>query len=350
MKCPVRADNNDYVNLSVIDHSPTVTIRLSPTRNDHHVMTQRDHGGRVEHLHAPAPEDPQDEPAQEGPVVAQPLTPPIGYYGSKGRIAPRIVAMLPEHRGYVEPFAGSLSVLLAKPQSPFEVVNDLDGDLMTFWRVLRDQPDELVRVCSLTPHSRAELAQAWPIPDDVTDVERARRVWVKLAQGRGGQLRPSGWRYHQNPNGRAASMPRTLAGYVAKMLDLAERIREVTLESLPGLEVIDRYGQDPGNLLYVDPPYLFDVRSKTGMYRHELGRHEQHRELAAQLEACRAAVVVSGYPHPLYEELYAGWDRAELRAGTGQANANGWQERTEVLWSNRALRRDAQLALGGEWA
>lgn len=276
------------------------------------------------------------------------LTPPIGYFGSKVKVAPRIVDLLPPHRGYVEPYAGSLSVLLAKMPAPFEVVNDIDQDLVTFWRVLRDQPEDLTRVCSLTPHSRVECAAAWPVPDDVTDLERARRVWVKLSQGRGGQLRASGWRYHENPGGRSSSMPRTLAGYVAKMLDLAERIREVTLECRPALEVIDRYGQDPENLLYVDPPYLFDVRSKTGMYRHEMGRPEEHRELAAHLEACRAAVVVSGYPHPLYEELYDGWHRAELRAGTGQATAKGWQERTEVLWSNRPLGRHLQLSIGGE--
>jgi hypothetical protein len=77
-------------------------------------------------------------------------------------------------------------VLLAKRPAVFEVVNDLDGDLMTFWRILREQPDDLARVCAMTPHSRAEYQAAWPIPDDVSDLERARLVWVKLSQGRGG--------------------------------------------------------------------------------------------------------------------------------------------------------------------
>lgn len=90
------------------------------------------------------------------------LTPPIGYFGSKVKVAPRIVDLLPPHRGYVEPYAGSPSVLLAKMPAPFEVVNDIDQDLVTFWRVLRDQPEDLTRVCSLTPHSRVECAAAWP--------------------------------------------------------------------------------------------------------------------------------------------------------------------------------------------
>lgn len=86
----------------------------------------------------------------------KPLAPPMAYFGGKQRIAERIVALFPPHRHYVEPYAGSLSVLLAKAPAKLETVNDLDGDLVTFWRMLRDRPDELIRVCALTPHSRAE--------------------------------------------------------------------------------------------------------------------------------------------------------------------------------------------------
>ncbi|MFF7576840.1 DNA adenine methylase [Streptomyces sp. NPDC008061] len=84
---------------------------------------------------------------------------PVPYFGGKQRLASWIVSLLPEHDHYVEPFAGSLSVLLAKQPSRMETVNDLDGELMTFWRVLRDQPEQLIRACMLTPHSRAEQAE-----------------------------------------------------------------------------------------------------------------------------------------------------------------------------------------------
>ena len=274
------------------------------------------------------------------------LAPPIGYFGSKIRTAPRIIDLMPEHRGYVEPFAGSLSVLLAKAPVPFEVVNDLDGDLMLFWRMLRDHPKDLVRACRLTPHSRAEYQASWPLPAGLDDLERARLVWVKLSQGRSGSLRSTGWRYHENPTGRSSSMPTTILGYVERMERVAERLHRVTLESLPALEVITRYGRDPHSLLYVDPPYLFDTRAKTGIYRHEMGKAEQHLELAEALRACKATVVLSGYAHPLYDEdLYGDWDRAEIAAGTGQNADVGWQARTAVLWCNRALRREDTLPL-----
>jgi DNA adenine methylase len=269
------------------------------------------------------------------------LLPPIGYFGSKIRVAPRIVDLLPAHRGYVEPFAGALSVLLAKQPTSLEVVNDIDQHLVTFWRVLRDRPTELVRVCALTPHSRAELAASWPIPEDLEDeLERARRVWVLLTQGRGRQLRSSGWRNRQLAGD---SMPENLRMYVERLGPAADRLAHVTLECLPALEVIDRYGRDPDTLLYVDPPYLYGVRAKTGMYAHEMGTAAEHRELADALAACRSSVAISGYPHPLYDELYAGWDRTEIAAGTGQCASKGYQARTEVLWCNRPLRQDIPL-------
>lgn len=271
-------------------------------------------------------------------------TPPFGYFGSKVKIAQAIVDLLPEHRGYAEPFAGSLSVLLAKPPAVFEIVNDIDRDLVLFWRVLRERPEELRRLCALTPHAHAEYDAAWPIPDDVDELERARRVWVKLSQGRGGALRATGWRHHKRPGGRTSSMPRTLAGYVDRMFDVAERIRSVSLECIPALDFVRAYGRDPDVLLYVDPPYLFDTRARSGIYRHEMGDEASHRQLAAALHDCRATVVLSGYASPLYDlELFPSWDRAEIRAGTGQNAAVGWQERTEVLWCNRPLRREVPL-------
>src|SRR5690625_4153363 len=102
------------------------------------------------------------------------MKPPFPYFGGKTRLAGSIIDLLPPHEHYVEPFGGSLAVLLTKPRSRMETVNDLDGDLQTFWRVLRDQSSELARVCTLTPHSRAEYTAAFDRPSDLPDLERAR--------------------------------------------------------------------------------------------------------------------------------------------------------------------------------
>lgn len=257
------------------------------------------------------------------------MKPPLAYYGAKVTLADRIAALLPPHEHYVEPFAGSLAVLLAKRASRMETVNDLDQDLMTFWRVLRDRPAELERVCALTPHSRAEHDAAYLEAHD--ELEQARRVWVRLTQGRAGTLRKTGWRYYVNPSGSSSSMPGYLAGYVDRMAGAAQRLAQVSLEARPALELIEAYGAQPDVLLYVDPPYLGSTRARN--YRHEMGSKAEHLELAQALRASRAAVVLSGYDSPLYLEAYDGWYRHEIATMTGQAN--DWQARTEVLWSNR---------------
>ena len=263
------------------------------------------------------------------------MKPPVPYFGGKMTIGPAIAAVLPPHAHYVEPFAGSLAVLLAKQPLAHETVNDLDQRLVTFWRVLRDRPVELARACALTPHSRVEFEAAVGL-DAVDELELARQVFVRLTQGRSGQLKRTGWRQYLKPVGDT-SMPDYLAGYVDRIAPVAERLQHVSLEASPALDIITRFGQYPDVLLYVDPPYLGSVRNKTWRgYEHEMRGEDEHRELAKALHDATAAVVVSGYPSDLYDlELYAGWDRHTITASTGQSGA--WANRTEVLWSNRPL-------------
>jgi DNA adenine methylase len=264
---------------------------------------------------------------------------PVPYFGSKQRVAPWIVSLLPAHEHYVEPFAGGLSVLLAKQPARMETVNDLDGELMTFWCVLRDRPAELLRACMLTPHGRAELAATW---DPTTDeLELARRIWSRLAQGRSGTLRNTGWRHYIDPAGSVTSMPGYLEAYALRLAAAAERLHGVSLEALPALELIARYGSRPGVLLYVDPPYLGETRGWGNNYRCEMKTAAEHQELAAALADCKATVVLSGYDSPLYGELFDGWHRHEQQSMTG--NAVGAKARVEVLWANRPLGGQAGL-------
>lgn len=266
--------------------------------------------------------------------MASPVLPPFAYFGGKTRLASQIAAAFPAHQHYVEPFGGSLAVLLAKPRSRMETVNDIDGDLMTFWRVLRDQPTELARVCALTPHSRAEFLEAYaPGLEARPDVERARRVWVRLSQSRSGTLLRTGWRHYVDPAGSSASMPGYLAGYVGRMAPAAARLTGVSLECQPALDLIERYGRSADVLLYVDPPYLGSTRFSGG-YRHEMKGDDEHRQLAEALQACKATVVLSGYDSPLYAEMYPDWHVTRIETMTGQGGTR--QDRTEVLWSNRA--------------
>ncbi|WP_234425559.1 hypothetical protein [Streptomyces kebangsaanensis] len=130
-------------------------------------------------------------------------------------------------------------------------------------------------------------------------------------------------------------MPGYLEAYVDRLAAAAERLHAVSLENLPALDMITKYGRQPDVLLYVDPPYLGTTRGWGRNYRHEMKTELEHRELAAALADCRAAVVLSGYHSPLYDELYEGWHRYEQPTTTG--NAAAAKARTEVLWANRPL-------------
>ncbi len=138
-------------------------------------------------------------------------------------------------------------------------------------------------------------------------------------------------------------MPDYLAGYIDRLAPAAERLQHVSLEAQPALDIIAKYGDQPEVLLYVDPPYLGSTRSRSwDGYEHEMRGEPDHRDLAQALRAARAAVVISGYASDLYDlELYAGWDRHTMVAGTGQGD--GWGNRTEVIWSNRPLGRQLTL-------
>lgn len=235
-----------------------------------------------------------------------------------------------------------MAVLLAKKPSRQETVNDLDNHLMTFWRVLRDRPDDLERVCSLTPHSRGERALAQDISSELDELEVARRVFVALTQGRSGSLTRTGWRHDLRPV--STPMPVTLQRYAGRIGQAVKRIRGVSLECRPAIEMVESYGGDRGNLLYVDPPYVVDPGIRRGgEYRVEMRSGKAHRELLESCLGADASVVVSGYSSELYDGMLDGWYRYELPMITSQGSGDG--RRTEIVWSNRVL---AGLGDGGE--
>jgi DNA adenine methylase len=276
-----------------------------------------------------------------GDVDRQRLKPPFAYYGGKTTLAPVIADLLPKHEHYVEPFAGSLAVLLAKSRASWETVNDLDGDLTTFWRVLRDRPLELARLAMLTPHSRGEYATSTGDLAEMDDLERARLVWMRLSQSRSNSMKPTGWRCRQDPS-MGTSMPHYIAAYAGRMEAAAARLKRVSIENRDALDVISDYGEHRGVCIYADPPYLGSTRAAN--YRIEMLDDDLHVRLAAALRGCKASVVLSGYASPLYEDLYSGWHRTELKAPTA---LSGKAAEPEVLWSNVPLGVQGLLDFGG---
>lgn len=259
--------------------------------------------------------------------INSPTRPALRYFGGKWQNANRIIAHFPSHRIYVEPFCGAASVLLRKPRSYSEVINDLDRDIVNLFRVLRDQnsASRLGDALRLTPFSRVEFEESFGHTDD--PIESARRVVCRSYMGFGGgavSRKSTGFR--GNTTRRGSTPAHDFASWADFIESFTSRLSGVVIESRPALEILESY-DDSETLFYLDPPYPLNVRDKRTRYHHEM-TDDDHRELASIARSVKGKVIISGYACDLYDvELYPDWDRVEWKT-----YAEGARSRVEVLW------------------
>jgi DNA adenine methylase len=254
--------------------------------------------------------------------------PVLRWHGGKWRTAPWIVDQLPPHRSYVEPYGGAASVLMRKPRCHTEIYNDLDSDVVNLFRVLRSSQAPLLRqLLELTPFSRDEYDRSYEATDD--PVERARRLVIRSFMGRGSDSprRKTGFRAQSRQSSTGSSMD--WRNYPDSLVEVVERLRGVTVECLPALDIIRKYDATD-TLFYVDPPYLPEVRDTGRDYVHEMSMQD-HMDLLEVLGRVRGMVVLSGYPSPLYDRILRGWRSAETSSAIDMGG-----ERTEKVWLNQA--------------
>lgn len=255
------------------------------------------------------------------------IAPALKYPGAKWRLSDWIISHLPPHDAYVEPFFGSGAVFFRKARVRVETINDLDDRVVNLFRVLRDSPDELERAVRLTPYSRTEYEASYERADD--PLEDARRFLVRCWQAHATKVgSTSGWRFElSDVRGQPACGDWLTC---AQRIDAtAERLRGVYVENRPAERVIAAYAANAGasrTLIYVDPPYL--LTSSPRYYRHNMTL-EEHGALLELLGEHPGPALVSGYPHPLYDDLLRDWRRAEA-----SSQAEKGRSRTEVLWIN----------------
>lgn len=262
--------------------------------------------------------------------------PALRWHGGKWLIAPWIISHFPQHRVYVEPFGGAASVLLRKPPSYAEIYNDLDSGVVNLFRVLRGpRAEELVASLRLTPFAREEFEVAYEHTE--CEVETARRLIIRSFMGFGsnGHNKATGFRADSNRSGTTPS--HDWLNYPDSLARIITRIRGVTIERRDAKEVMAAH-DGPDTLHYIDPPYLFDTRTDTAAdYSHEMTEVD-HVQLLEFVVSLRGAVIISGYPHALYDDALSGW-RRETRASL----ADGAKKRTEVIWMNAAASLQGSL-------
>jgi DNA adenine methylase len=233
----------------------------------------------------------------------------------------------------VEPFGGTAAVLLAKRPAPFEVYNDLHGDLVNFYRVLREQPAELTRLCEGTPYARQEFKEARASYQDraaweaLSELERARRWFVLCNQA----YRPDGDDWGEGWKIKTKNPPSLMVARASALPAVAVRLRKVFIECRPWQEVVKL--AQPGAVVYLDPPY--GGAGRTNDYRHAAVDYVELADWCHEAAGRGLHVFVSGYPDSPYAAAFADWGRADL---TGQRALSG-AARVECLWSNTGARQ-----------
>ena len=249
----------------------------------------------------------------------------LNYPGAKWGMAKEIVSIMPSHRSYLEPFFGSGAVLFNKLPSAIETVNDIDGDITNFFRVLREQPKELAEAISLTPYSREVFNDAHE-NRGIESFDRAYRFAIRSKMGHGFKTyQKTGFKIDVYARERSYCvdcwnrLPKDISS-------AAIRLKGVQIENQPALDVIRKFNHD-NVLIYADPPYLLNTRSGK-QYRYEMNEQD-HMDLLATLMDHKGYVILSGYPSEMYDCELRGWNKITRKA----YNQNS-DRRTEVLWCN----------------
>jgi DNA adenine methylase len=265
---------------------------------------------------------------------------PFPWYGGK---CSRLKWLLPiinniEHIAYVEPFGGSGAVLFNKPISQVEVYNDVYGDVVNFFRVLRNNTEEIIKLLSLTPYSREEFGDSTEDTSKLSDIEMARLFFVRARQVRSSSATNcniSNWSYVTSNTRRGISQntSRWLSG-IEGLPEFAERLLLVQIENKKALDVISRYDTET-TLFYLDPPYTLDTRSQKA-YSDEMSTKD-HIELLDLIVNIKGKVIISGYPNNLYETHLSGWYTKEFEENLGGYEKSDKSKRIEKIWSNVLL-------------
>jgi DNA adenine methylase len=257
----------------------------------------------------------------------------FAYYGGKNRLANDLIALMPPHDHYCEPFGGSLAVLFAKEPANIETVNDLNSDLVHFFRTLRDNPDPLIHALELTPYSREEFIYSWDITTD--PIERARRFYVRVSMdiSKAGRHCNRSWASNRTYVTGAASY--TCKNWVSKIDGLpkiVQRLRNVQIENLPALKIIQKY-DSASTFFYLDPPYLHSSRTSKNDYIYEMNLSD-HKAMIERLNSIKGLAMVSGYEDKAANQLFHGWHKHTFPARQVSMSKGNGRIAQEVVWMN----------------
>ena len=220
---------------------------------------------------------------------------PIPYIGGKSKLAAKIIEMMPEHDAYCEAFAGAAWVFFRKEPVKYEVLNDLDSDLIVFYRVLQNHLEAFLKQFKWILSSR-EWFEDWKRQREaggLTDIQRAARYYYLQRHSFAAKVR--GRTFGTTPPRR----PRiNLLRIEEELSEVHLRLARVTIENLPWQDFIRRYDRAK-TLFYLDPPYW-----EAPVYEHNMYKLDDYRDIAGALEGVKACFILSINDRPEIRKIF----------------------------------------------
>lgn len=262
---------------------------------------------------------------------------PIKWHGGKSYLASWIIEHFPSRERYThynEAFAGGLSVLFEHdPIGKSEAVNDLNGGLSNFWKVLAQTPDRLIRALWGTPLSQSEFLEALKLNHDPDAVKKATAFFIRYRQSRQGL----GKDYCTPTTRTRRGMNENVSAWLSAVDGLQEahdRLRRVEVRNMDAVKFIEQYDHEKA-LFYLDPPYVHETRVTTKDYECEMSI-DDHRRLLECLKSVKGMFLLSGYPNAMYSQYASenGWCVDYREIDNKASSKKSKEKKTEALWSN----------------
>lgn len=265
---------------------------------------------------------------------------PIFWFGGKFNMLKYLLPLIPKHKIYVEVFGGGAQLLFAKKPYGLEVYNDINHDLVNFFKVLADEKlfEKFYRFVSVLPHSRElfyEYRETYRQEKEIW--KRAGKWFVAVRQSFAGTI-TGGWTHSISIASIRRNMSASSSTWLSSIEGLPEiqaRLQRVQIDNRDFRELIPIYDSED-TFFYLDPPYVLNTRTAGEVYEYEMSE-DGHKELVEILLNIKGQAILSGYDSEIYKPLEnAGWNRKEFNVRISSQNTrktNGKQDvRTEILW------------------
>lgn len=256
------------------------------------------------------------------------LNSPIKWVGGKSRLRKFVIPLIPLHTCYVEPFAGAAWVLFGKHPSDVEILNDKEQELVNFFRVVKEKPEDLIASFEWELVSRAEFERLGSLdPTQMTDVQRAHRFYYLIMAGWGGELHYPRFQTSITDGGHGNRLFGALKTLRQRLDPIHKRLSTVIIENLDWQDCVNRYDRK-GTVMYIDPPYPGNGCN----YSHNMRDWDAHKLLSERLSHTRCEWILSSYDKPEIRELFAPYFITPVQSSSGM--------NTEKNSSTRVLNKE----------